>query len=216
MALACIGVFALYALTFAGDLAANVRTTPQGQHYMFGVRILPSTVYHIVVAENWETSAIIKQLIAVIPLIVGLPIVWLVGRRRLPPSDPGATGWRRLSFYMGALLYLGPFALGNSWDYRLVFTLLLFPQLFAWIQDRSPDPRGWLAATTTLSILVMLWVGTLGVPLGTFDELATWATASLVVTLIAASIPPLRSIVSDIRREGSTQGSRDLASDVNP
>jgi hypothetical protein len=204
-ALIGIGVFVLYAFVFRHDFSANFRTTPQSQYYMFGARILPSTVYHYLVAGHWAASPIVKQLIAVIPIVVALPILWLAGRRRLPDSDLAASEWRRLSFFMGALLFLGPFALGNSWDYRLVFTLLMLPQLFAWARDPAADPRGWLAAMTIVVVLLMLWLGTLGVPLRTFDELTTWATAGLAVVLLGASVPRLPDVVSDVVAGGGAQ-----------
>ena len=46
-----------------------------------------------------------------------------------------------LAFRMGALVYLGTFVAGNSFDYRLVCLLLVIPGLLRW-----PPGRAWSAA----------------------------------------------------------------------
>jgi hypothetical protein len=188
-ALACMATFAVYAFIFRADIEAAARATPQGQYNSFGVRILPAAIYHHLVPQQWRGGAIIKQLLAIVPLVIGVPVVWRLGRRRLPRPDAGGTGWRRLGFFVGSLLFLGSFAVGNNWDYRLVFLLLTLPQLFEWIADPSPDPRGALAGITTVSLLVLLWIGPLSKPLALTDEVVTWASVGLLLGLLSASIP---------------------------
>jgi hypothetical protein len=188
-ALACMAAFAVYAFAFRGDLAAVARGTPQGDYNAYGARILPAAMYHRFVPHRWQGGGLTKQLLAILPLAIGTPALWIVGRRRLPKPDRGAGSWHRLAFYLGSLLFLGTFAAGNNWDYRLVFILLTMPQLFQWIAEPSRDPRGPLAAVATVSIILLLYVGALSKPLGLMDELATWATAGLLLTLLSASIP---------------------------
>jgi hypothetical protein len=191
-ALACMAAFAVYAFITRGDIDAAARATPQGQYNSFGVRILPAAIYHHLVPQEWRGGAIVKQLLAIVPLVVGVPVVWRLGRRRLPQPDPGGAGWRRLGFLAGSLLFLGSFALGNNWDYRLVFLLLTLPQLFEWIADPFPDPRGPLAGLTTVLLLVLLWIGPLSNPLALTDEVVTWATVGLFLGLLSASLPSVR------------------------
>jgi Glycosyltransferase family 87 len=193
-ALACAAAFAVYAFIFRADLQAMARATPQGQYNSFGVRILPAAIYHHLVPQKWRGGAIVKQLLAIVPLMIGVPVVWRLGRRKLLQTDPGEAGWHRLAFFVGSLVFLGSFALGNNWDYRLVFVLLMLPQLFEWIADPSPDPRGPLAGITTISILVLLWIGALSKPLALSDEVVTWATVGLLLGLLSASIASGREI----------------------
>ena len=49
-------------------------------------------------------------------------------RRRSPP--------RCVALHVGALIYLGTFAVANNFDYRLVFPLLTLPQLVEWARCR--------------------------------------------------------------------------------
>jgi hypothetical protein len=195
-ALGCVAAFAIYAFVFRADIRAVARATPQGQYNAYGARILPAVIYHRLIPDQWQGGPVTKQVLALVPLLVATPVVWLIGRRRLPRPDSGQGSWRRLAFHLGSLVFLGTFAAFNSFDYRLVFILLTLPQLFEWIADPSPDPRGALAAIATVSILVLLWVGALSKQLGLTDELATWATAGLLLALLAASIPPLREVWS--------------------
>jgi hypothetical protein len=41
------------------------------------------------------------------------------------------------SFLIGSGIYTGTFLTGNNYDYKLIFLILLLPQLFDWIQDRG-------------------------------------------------------------------------------
>ena len=83
-----------------------------------------------------------KQLVAVVPLVVAAPFVWFRGRRRLAEPDQDADSSARLAFYLGSLIFLGTFAVGNNFDYRLVFMLLTLPQLFDWVTDKRATPAG--------------------------------------------------------------------------
>jgi hypothetical protein len=191
IALVCIAVFAAYALVFRADIEAIARATPQGQYNAYGARILPAAIYHRFVPQAWSAGSIVKQGLAIVPLLIGAAMAWVIGRRRLPRSDVGEGDWSRLAFTMGSLLFLGTFAVGNNFDYRLVLLLLTLPQLFRWIGDPSHDPRGPLAAAATVSILILLWIGPLSKPLALTDELASWATAGILLTLLSASIGSL-------------------------
>lgn len=188
-AVGCLAALAVYAFLFRDDLEAMARGTPQGQYNAYGARILPAIAYHYLVPDRWQGGGLTKQALAIAPLLIAAPAVWIVGRRRRPRPDPESSGWRRLAFYQGSLLFLGTFAAGNNWDYRLVFLLLLLPQLLAWIVDPSPDPRGSMAAFATVSVLVLLWIGAVSRWIVAADEVATWTTAALLLALLCASIP---------------------------
>jgi hypothetical protein len=192
----CIAVFAAYTVVFRADIEAIVWATPHGQYNSYGARILPAAIYHGFVPQAWGAGSIVKLVLAIVPLLIGVPMAWVIGRRRQPRPDVGEGDWPRLAFTMGSLLFLGTFALSVSFDYRLVLLLLTLPQLFRWIRDPSPDPRGPLAAAATVSILLLLWIGPLSTPLARSDELVTWATAGILLTLLSASIGSLRSLMA--------------------
>jgi hypothetical protein len=198
VAVACIVAFGVYALVTLGDIAANARIAPQGDLHAFGVRILPAAIYHRFVPQRWQGSVLTKQLLAIVPLLVVAPVLWVVGRRRRPERDPDGASGRRVAFLVGALIFLGTFAVGNNFDYRLVFLLLVLPQLMSWVSAQD-EPRRWLAAVTMVSVVALLWVGALSQLLSLWDELVTWAVAGLLTLLIAASVPPLAAAWGSLR-----------------
>jgi hypothetical protein len=204
VAIACVVAFGIYALVTLGDIAANARLAPQGDYRAYGARILLAAIYHRFVPERWQGGAATKQLLATIPILVAAPFVWVAGRRRLPDVDPDVASWRRLAFWIGGLVFVGTFAVGNNFDYRLVFLLLMLPQLLVWSIADEGEPRRWLGAVTLLTVLVLLWIGALSELLARTDEIVTWAAVLMVSVLLAASIPPLGTIWAAIVRAERT------------
>ena len=198
-AIVCAAIFLAYALITIGDIQAIARVAPQGDYHSFGARILPASIYHRFVPDRWQGGDLTKQLVAVVPVLLAAPFVWFRGRRRLAEPDQDADSSTRLAFYLGSLIFLGTFAIGNNFDYRLVFMLLTLPQLFDWVTDEAGDPRRWLAAITIAIVLALLWIGALSEPLGLTDEVVTWATVGLLLALLAASVPRLRTVLGVIR-----------------
>jgi Glycosyltransferase family 87 len=197
-AIVCAVAFAIYALLTLDDIRAVAAIAPQGEQHSFGARILPAAIYHRFIPDRWQGGAITKQILVIVPLLAAAALVWLPGRRRLPDPDVEAESPTRLAFCAGSLIFLGTFAIGNNFDYRLVFLLLTLPQLFDWVEGPD-DLRGWLAAVTLTMSVVLLWIGALSEPLMLWDELVTWAVVGLLVALLAASIPSVRSMVATIR-----------------
>jgi len=70
----------------------------------------------------------------------------------------------------------------------LVFLLLTLPQLIEWAAQPAHRLCS-LAAATLLSILILLWVGSLSEQLHLWDELASWIVAGQLTALIAVTLP---------------------------
>jgi hypothetical protein len=196
--------FAAYAVITLSDIQAVASVAPQGQHYAFGARILPVAIYHLVVPDRWEGGLVSKQVLVIVPALAIGTAIWFLGRRRLPLEDEAAGTATRLAFFVGALIFLGTFAVGNNFDYRLVFTLLTLPQLFEWATGERGAPRGRLAAVLIVALLVLLWIGALSEPLRLGDEVVTWVVVGLMIALLGASVPRLRAVWSGVRRPATT------------
>jgi hypothetical protein len=91
----------------------------------------------------------------VLSLALGLAL-WLAGR--LSPIPPRTTPDRTLdAFWAGASIYIGTFAvLGNNWDYRLLFLLLVIPQMLRWTVGVGPLSTA--SAWALLAIVGTLWL----------------------------------------------------------
>lgn len=188
---AALAAFGVYGLVIADDLRVLADTNPQGEHHSFGARILLARLLHAFGPDRWQGSLGAKQLLVLLPLAaVAAALVPRLRRRlhgTLPPADDAA---HLVAFHLGALVYLGNFALGNSYDYRLVVLLLLLPQLLAWRSAGDATTRRLVDATTATAV-VLLYVSALSRPLATGDEVVSWLLAGLLVAVLAASVPSL-------------------------
>ena len=102
------------------------------------------------------------------------------------------------AFWASAGVYVGTFLLGNSWDYRFMFTLLAVPALAEWIQQKG---RGsiTIARMTTIVLLLSCWYLVLQKWFGStetaynvvfaIDELANWILFFGMACLSIASLP---------------------------
>ena len=205
-ALGCLTAFGLYCIYSARDIAHVAEIAIQGEFLSYGARILPAHLYHQVGADRWAGPAAVKQLIAAVPLgVVAAAIVVRVQRRLGARGDDAMVNSRLLGLHAGALIYLGTFATANNFDYRLVFLLLTLPQLVEWASTPG-DRLSSVAAATLAAIVVLLWVGSLSQWLNLWDELASWAVASLLTAVLAATLPGLnvvrRSVLGDAASVG--------------
>ena len=193
LGLAGVSVYLVYSIS---DILQIARIAPQGDHYSFGARILLAHLYHQTGADRWAGPAILKQLIAVPPLAFVVTVIGIRVRRRLASTINDATGAPvplLMSLHAGSFVYLGTFAVGKNFDYRLVFLLLTLPQLCAWARI-STHPLSSLASASVVAILVLLWVGSLSQLLALWDELASWTVAGLLTAVTLATLPRLATV----------------------
>jgi hypothetical protein len=192
-----LAVFAAYAVVTRDDIATISAVATQGQYNSYGARILLGRLYHGLVGDNWAGSRTVAQaLVLLAVVVVGLGL-WLALRRRRP-AQPG-TALRPplddtaglLAFRMGALVYLGTFVAGNSFDYRLVCLLLVLPGLLRWPAGDGTERALTLPRATLGVVVLMLWIGALSEQLLLWDELVSWVLAGLLAALLARSVPPI-------------------------
>jgi hypothetical protein len=110
---------------------------------------------------------------------------------RLAHEEPQSRG---LDFFrIGAGVYGGTFLLGASWDYRLIFTLLMMPQVAAWACDRG-SPFRLVARVVLGSLLVAAWSPVIASHAGmacskSAEELAKWSLFFGSIYLLSATVP---------------------------
>jgi hypothetical protein len=169
-------------------------------------------LYHGVLGEQWGGSrALAQALVLLAAMVLGLALwLWLRHHSRRSaehapfPEMPETS--HLIAFRLGALVYLGTFVAGNSFDYRLVFLLLTLPYLLRWPDPRGgTDPIATLPRATAAVILLQLWIGTLSEQLRLWDELVSWAVAGMLLVLLARSAP-LATAVFRGRANADSQG----------
>jgi hypothetical protein len=200
-AIVCIAIFAVYCVYSLKDIVHVAQIATQGETFSYGARILPAHLYHQMGAERWAGPAAVKQLLAMVPLACLALLIVIRVRRRLGPrgAESAPSTAALLGFHIGALIYLGTFATANNFDYRLVFLLLTLPQLIEWAALPAHRLCS-LAAATLLSILILLWVGSLSERLQLWDELASWIVAGQLTALIAVTLPSLNAVRNSLAK----------------
>jgi len=190
-----LAVFAGYAVITREDIATISAVAIQGQYNSYGARILLGRLYHGVVGDTWSGSRTVAQALVLLAVVVVGLALWLALRRRRrvrpgpaprPPMDETA---ELMAFRMGALVYLGTFVAGNSFDYRLVCLLLVLPGLLRWPTGAGAEGAPTFPRATLGVVLLMLWIGAVSEQLRAWDELVSWALAGLLAVLLVRSVP---------------------------
>ncbi len=191
-------VFAAYVVATRDDVATISGTATQGQYYSYGARILLGRVYHGVVGDEWGGGRTLAQALVVLAVVLLALGLWLWLRHRShqsPTAVPLSETSELVAFRMGALIYVGTFVIGNSFDYRLVFLLLTLPLLLRWpAPPRAVGNRVNLPLVTMAVVIAALWIGTLSEELRLADELVSWTLAGLLLVLLVRTVPQIGSL----------------------
>jgi hypothetical protein len=125
--------------------------TEKGPHTSYGWAVL--SLHLGTLGGTAAHMALLVRCLCGAAVAIGIgAVVWTARRASddLPPS-------RALDFFrVGAAVYAGTFALGASWDYRLIFVLFMVPQLAAWTRDHSSALRP-LARSLLAALFVAAW-----------------------------------------------------------
>lgn len=129
-----LGLGALFIAANFDDLRDIGRKTEMGGKNSYGWSVLanyfaeePPTRPALARPVRWSYGALCAA------ALIGA--VW-AGRRR--PVAARVSAGRPLDFFrLGAAVYVGTYLLGASWDYRLIFTVFMVPQLVAWTRERD-------------------------------------------------------------------------------
>jgi hypothetical protein len=146
VAVVVLAGFAIYALGTLDTIRQIRRAVPQVNDTSFGVRRFSEWASAALTghssAVGWDVAVVVVAFVAAILL-----------RRRLR-ARLTANGDRGLDlFWVGACVYIGSYAFFRSFDYRLAFVLMAFPQLLRWARDRSV-----VAVVTLVALLGTLWL----------------------------------------------------------
>ena len=104
-----------------------------------------------------------------------------------PPSGPNQ------AFVLGTALYVGTYALGNNFDYRLVMLLLVIPQLLLWAREPTLAPFAWGAL---FAVIGSLWLGRIMLAVSPsvppLDEVTNWMLVAALPALAIGTSSPMR------------------------
>lgn len=113
------------------------------------------------------------------------------------------------AFRAGAGIYLGTFSLGNIWAYRLMFLILVIPQLVSWKNDAR---RGFISLIALISVIISCWsmLSSHKLILAA-DEICNWVLFATLFYLLISSMPLFlqKSIIGVVSLTNSWTGRND-------
>lgn len=194
------------ALTF-DSVKASWTLTMRGDGISYGTNILVTRYGESIktILENWFTPHHSDLLLKYGPLTAALVLlffVFILALRNVPVQE-ALTERNFAAFRMGASIYVGTFLLGNNWDYRLAFLVLVVPQLVEWVRSTDKTYRllAWLSIFLVLVSCWHFWIS--AIPLESIfgsiqnslkfwiivDEIFNWMLFLSLAYLLIASTP---------------------------
>lgn len=169
------------------------RKTPQAIRASYGVTVFGERAYdffHEVGSRAASGANGWIRLVSTAVYALGVALVFLraVRQRRFTREAEPERSWA--GFWIGSAVYVGSFALGANFNYRLIFLLLPVPQLVA-LSSSSGRLRKW--AITTLIVLALVMIAP-SIPSGAIFaalELCRWLLAMLLVFGVVVLTPSL-------------------------
>ena len=156
----CLLVLILYMAATWESVVASWTLTERGKQASYGTNVFVigyQPAIHSVLSQ-WLAPDIIDLLLQYMP--VATAFILLVGAALLAfrnNRQPEAIGGSNLAaFRMGASIYIGTFFLGNNWDYRLAFLVLVVPKLVEWMYSEIKLVRI-IARSNMAFILLSCW-----------------------------------------------------------
>jgi len=196
----CLVFMLVYGFFTFGSQNAAWNTTMRGVEASYGTFVLisrfnsyfQSYLPNTFTFNQWlilfEVLAVFLIILAAIPAVRGAQPLQVLHERNLA------------AFRMGASIYAGTFLLGNNWDYRLAFLVLVIPQLSQWFYLENKSQRG-IAVGVMVAIILSCWhfVFLIDIPIipfddqidriVAFDELINWLLLTGFAYLLVASFP---------------------------
>lgn len=180
-----------YVVWIHDDLRLIRANTEHGHRISYGIDQVPTAIAA-------KTGLAMPPLLLVVSLLlVGVVALSAFGRSRARLAA-ATTPHSLAAFRVGAGVFLGSFCIGSNFDYRLVFLLLVIPQLTTWVGST----RTWTrcgAAAVLVSLQLLLWSMTWRQWLQTLlasetpglmaDELLTWLVVFGMLAALVLSLP---------------------------
>jgi hypothetical protein len=178
-----------YILLIGADLALISKATLMGDKLSYGVNVFWQKASSV----NPQIGTLLKyaSYLAVIGVFLFcLRAIWVA--KKPAPYDEATDAFR-----VGASIYVCSFVLGNNWDYRLMFLLLVVPGLRTWMWSADRQLR--LASRgMTIALFISLWhlpldAGLDALPGGNYvgfalDEFANWSLFSGLSWLLVRTL----------------------------
>jgi hypothetical protein len=204
---ACFLVLVIYMAATLSSVKASWNLTMRGDGASYGTDVFVTRYGPAIsrVLSPWIPPLQLSLLLKYGSLAVALLLLVAVFLRAFKDvQQPGTFSERNFAaFRMGASIYVGTFLLGNNWDYRLAFLVLVVPQLVEWLRSSSRGLR--IVSCMSLALVLLscwhFWI--VEIPLEPvfhsvedskkvwiiLDEIFNWMLFASLAYLLVASAP---------------------------
>jgi hypothetical protein len=156
----CLSVLLLYMYVTSESVSASWNLTMRGKDISYGANVF---FYRYGQAlsqffSQWFAGPQVDRILKIGPMILASILVFIAGVAGRRDQEPLAISSERnlAAFRMGASIYIGTFLLGNNWDYRLAFLVLVLPQLLEWTRSLIKKYRT-IALACLFGVLASCW-----------------------------------------------------------
>lgn len=151
----CLVIFAVYVIFSLDDIIQIAKVVPSAISTSFGSMVMPDYILRKLAKFGVPIPRMYVRLLIVF-LCFALPILFYIRNIRLSYSKDNSihsTIESRL-FKIASIVFCTVFILGNNFDYRLIFVLLMIPQLLHRITSENDK----IATLMIGTILCLLWL----------------------------------------------------------
>lgn len=197
----CLSVLLIYMYVTWESVSVSWNLTMRGKEISYGANVF---FYRYGEAlsqffSQWFVDSQVARILKIGPIILASILVFIAGIAGMRDRESLATSSERnlAAFRMGASIYIGTFLLGNNWDYRLAFLVLVLPQLLEWARSSIKKHRT-VALASLFGVLVSCWhfvvwysasLVNMKDIMFVFDEFFNWMLVAGFSYLFGASIP---------------------------
>lgn len=198
---ACLLVLLIYIYVTWDSISASWDLTMRGKDISYGANVF---FYRYAEAlsqffSQWFLDSQVARILKIGPILLASIPVFITGIVGMRDRESLAISSKRnlAAFRMGASIYIGTFLLGNNWDYRLAFLVLVLPQLLEWTRSSIKKHRT-IALASLFGVLVSCWhfvlwysasLGNMKEIIFVFDEFFNWMLVAGFSYLFGASTP---------------------------
>ncbi len=190
-----LAIFGIYAALTWRDIAQILSVASKGVGFSYGAAVLGVWVLDSTASRLLANTAFLASYLGSVALLL-----YILSRSHADGAVVSSSTTRILdAFRVGALIYVGTFLQGNTWNYRLIFLIFSLPALIEWSRSENTTPRR-LARMALILLMLSLWVPLFGAtepPTMTFlgmlpialAQLANWGLFATLTYLLFASLP---------------------------
>ena len=207
----CALLFLVYFFLTLETATVAWNRTMRGTEISYGANVLFDRYEASIVRflSQWFSDP--KPLLQYGSIVVAMLLIVIAGMYALARQQTLTSSSERnlAAFRMGASIYVGTFLLGNNWDYRLAFLVLVVPQLMEWIRSSQGKIR-FVAQLCLVCLTLSCWhfmawyapmvrSNSLLVEITyLFDEVMNWTLMVTLAYLFVVSLPDW--LTADLKR----------------